>query len=122
MKVLKKGHRKGAYNPVGSKRAPRGGFKEGLERGRPLEMHQATCVRCKKFCEVPFKPNGKKPVFCRDCFSTQDGDRPQRTVLRTSIVPRQDDIKSQVEALTAKVDNLTRMVVALGESLNKAAK
>jgi CxxC-x17-CxxC domain-containing protein len=126
MQAFKKGPRKGSYNPVGPKKGPTPrGFKHGLKRdaSRPLEMHQATCVSCKKFCEVPFKPNGKKPVFCRDCFSKQDPEParahakhqayPERTVVHTSIAPRQDDLRSQIEALTAKVDTLTRMVGAL---------
>lgn len=33
------------------------------------EMHKTTCSECKKECEVPFKPNGKKPVYCKECFN-----------------------------------------------------
>lgn len=32
------------------------------------QMHKAICSNCNKPCEVPFKPNGSKPVLCRDCF------------------------------------------------------
>ena len=50
-----------------------GGFGGGGGRGgfgdRPREMHKATCAECKKECEVPFKPSGDRPVYCRDCFS-----------------------------------------------------
>lgn len=35
----------------------------------PQEMHQATCSDCGKACEVPFRPSGDRPVFCRDCFA-----------------------------------------------------
>lgn len=45
----------------------RDGGREGGERERPT-MHRATCVRCEKSCEVPFRPNGTKPVFCNECF------------------------------------------------------
>lgn len=34
----------------------------------PREMHKATCSECKQECEVPFKPSGERPVYCRDCF------------------------------------------------------
>jgi len=52
----------------------RGGFGGGRDRERrPLEMHEATCAKCGKQCEVPFKPTGNKPVYCRDCFN-KDGD------------------------------------------------
>ena len=32
------------------------------------EMHKATCAECGKETEVPFKPDGTRPVYCRDCF------------------------------------------------------
>ncbi len=58
----------------------RGGFGGGRggDRG-PAEMHPATCSNCNADCEVPFKPNGKKPVLCHSCFkgSAEQGDRPR---------------------------------------------
>lgn len=30
---------------------------------------QAICANCHKECEVPFKPAGDRPVYCKDCFS-----------------------------------------------------
>ncbi len=35
------------------------------------EMHSATCATCGKSCQVPFRPNGAKPVYCSDCFQGQ---------------------------------------------------
>jgi len=55
----------------GFKKSFGGGF-GGRDGGRP-EMHHATCSDCGKSCEVPFKPNGKKPVFCNDCFKNNGG-------------------------------------------------
>lgn len=62
----------------------RGGFR-GRDSGgygrsdrserRPLEMHDATCAKCGKQCQVPFRPTGNKPVYCRDCFSKTEGSR-----------------------------------------------
>jgi CxxC-x17-CxxC domain-containing protein len=34
----------------------------------PREMHKITCSDCGQESEVPFKPDGKRPVYCRDCF------------------------------------------------------
>lgn len=48
----------------------RGGFGGGgYGGGRPREFHKATCSDCGKECEVPFKPSGDRPVYCKDCFS-----------------------------------------------------
>ncbi|GAB6158751.1 zinc-ribbon domain containing protein [Desulfotomaculum varum] len=33
------------------------------------EMFAATCAACGIETEVPFRPNGDRPVYCRDCFS-----------------------------------------------------
>ena len=37
----------------------------------PVELNKATCDRCKVETEVPFKPDGSKPVYCRECFQQQ---------------------------------------------------
>ncbi len=42
---------------------------------QPREMHKAICSKCKKECEVPFKPTEGRDVFCKDCFSK---DSPRR--------------------------------------------
>ena len=51
-----------------------GSFGRRDDRGfdRP-EMHKATCASCGNGCEVPFKPNGSRPIYCRECFK-KDGD------------------------------------------------
>lgn len=50
-----------------------GGFNRGgRDSRRPVEMHEVTCDKCGKQCEVPFKPTGDKPVFCSDCFRKND--------------------------------------------------
>ncbi len=43
-------------------------FQGGYDRG-PREMHKAVCSDCKKECEVPFKPRGDRPIYCKDCYS-----------------------------------------------------
>lgn len=39
----------------------------------PREMFDATCAQCGSACKVPFKPNGRKEVFCSKCFETNGG-------------------------------------------------
>lgn len=34
---------------------------------------KATCASCGDACEVPFKPNASKPVYCRNCFKKEGG-------------------------------------------------
>ncbi len=46
-----------------SQRSGRGG---GF--GGQREMHTATCDDCGGVAEIPFKPSGDRPVYCKECF------------------------------------------------------
>ena len=35
--------------------------------GKP--MYQAVCAECKSSCEVPFRPTGDRPTYCKECYS-----------------------------------------------------
>jgi CxxC-x17-CxxC domain-containing protein len=48
-----------------------GGYSSGgYDRG-PREMFSATCSNCGREALVPFRPNGSKPVYCSECFTSQ---------------------------------------------------
>ncbi|HXG63344.1 MAG TPA: zinc-ribbon domain containing protein [Planctomycetota bacterium] len=34
----------------------------------PRETFQAVCAQCGRPCDLPFKPRGDRPVYCRSCF------------------------------------------------------
>ena len=50
-----------------------GGGGRGFGGGGPRQMFPATCAQCGQQTEVPFKPSGSRPVYCRDCFQSQRG-------------------------------------------------
>ena len=88
------------------------------DRGADRQMFKATCSNCGKECEVPFKPTGSKPVYCRDCFRTMKGDS-SRTYDRGSRKPSFDNgdrsstypqYKEQFEALNAKLDKILKLL------------
>ncbi len=87
------------------------------DRGRSV-MHSAICSQCGKECEVPFKPNGKKPIFCASCFrknGTTDAGRPGALDLRN---PRFDDhrtdkeesLKDQLRIVNTKLDSILKLL------------
>ena len=41
--------------------------------GGPREMFSATSANCGKEARVPFQPRGDRPVYCSDCFRSQQG-------------------------------------------------
>jgi CxxC-x17-CxxC domain-containing protein len=47
-------------------------YGNGSSRG-PRELFDATCARCGKETQVPFRPTGARPVYCSDCFRLMRG-------------------------------------------------
>ena len=121
----------------------KGGFDRGGERGgrddRPVQLFTATCAECGKSCEVPFRPNGEKPVFCRECFADKRGNQAEYGRRETpahvpaprdrDFAPRRefsapshhdhkpagedkriDELKRQVEAAHKKLDMVIDMI------------
>jgi len=47
----------------------------------PRQMYQGnwTCSNCgNPITELPFQPDGDRPIFCRDCHRQRRQDRPKR--------------------------------------------
>lgn len=56
-------------------RRPIGGFSDKGNRPQgKMELFTATCSACRKSCEVPFRPNSDKPVYCSACFGKKNSD------------------------------------------------
>lgn len=105
----------------GDDRGGRGGY------DKP-QMHKAICDDCGAPCELPFRPTGDKPVFCRDCFSKGGNGGKSAPRRDDSFRERRDDsyreprkeaarepvapgiTKEQFEMLNNKLDKLLRMV------------
>lgn len=102
--------------------------REGNRGGGQTQMFGATCADCRKHCEVPFRPIGDKPVYCKECFAKRReeqtprdfgrGDSRQNIVSRRNVAPagpqasgaRLDDLKRQMDAMNAKLDMVLQKV------------
>lgn len=105
-----------------------GGRSFGAEkRFRPAELHKATCSNCGNECEVPFKPSGDKPVYCRDCFAKNrshdkgfnDSPRPEFKRFnedRPSPAPRSNEL----DAINSKLDQILKILSSQTETLAPA--
>ncbi len=112
----------------------RGGFNKfkGNRDGsssRGEVMHKATCSDCNKSCEVPFMPNGNKPVYCNDCFGKKKDSQsrgfekrefsPRAPVAHESRLQAQprdtriDELKTQVDAINIKLDRMMKVLVEM---------
>ncbi|MEO5927347.1 MAG: CxxC-x17-CxxC domain-containing protein [Patescibacteria group bacterium] len=66
----------GGSRPSFGDRGARPSFKRDSFSGDRPESFDAVCATCGKDCRVPFRPNGRKPVYCSNCFNREDGDKP----------------------------------------------
>jgi CxxC-x17-CxxC domain-containing protein len=60
---------------------PRGRFGGGRDRDfnrGPPRMFNVVCANCGERCQVPFKPDGSKPVLCSNCFRNKSSDSGSR--------------------------------------------
>jgi CxxC-x17-CxxC domain-containing protein len=92
------------------------------------QLFEAICADCGKKTEVPFKPNGRKPVYCRDCFQQEDRapresfgrssfSKPQFTAQRPLEAgpQRNDRVEKRLDEMDAKLDRIIREIEALKE-------
>ena len=114
-----------------------GGFGGGARGGfdAPREMFPAECGECGDACQVPFRPTGERPVFCKNCFRKDDAPRGPKFGARPSFggprsfgdkpayrsTPRQTDngLADQVKMLNAKMDTLIALLGAKREPKNE---
>ena len=43
---------------------------------RERSYTRVICADCNKECEIPFKPSGDRPVYCKECFSKRKTGNP----------------------------------------------
>ncbi|TAL50787.1 hypothetical protein EPN81_01765 [Patescibacteria group bacterium] len=118
-------------NSYGGGRGSFGGNRGGFGGGYNKPSFPARCNECGNSCTVPFKPNGSKPVLCRECFRGNEGggaggfeprrsfdrkpsfggfndrqnDRPERRS-PSGPAPVGPSLKSEIQAINRKLDQI----------------
>jgi CxxC-x17-CxxC domain-containing protein len=87
----------------------------GGDRG-PVTMHDATCDECKRPCQVPFRPTGDRPIYCKNCFDKRGGGREAGRFAGAAgnVSPdgfSQNDIKTQLAMINIKLDKVMKILV-----------
>lgn len=105
------------------------GFGAPRRDERPAQMHPATCANCGAATEVPFRPDGSRPIYCKDCLA-------KREPLRRDVAPRRDfgagrespryerrdhDVAPRAAAPDKRIDELLRTVATLSSKVDSIA-
>lgn len=67
-------------------------------RGRP--MFKAICAECKNECELPFKPSGDRPVYCKECFAQRKAANTPKIAKTPSVAPATATINTAPKPFT----------------------
>ncbi|MCK4781739.1 hypothetical protein KAS79_02305 [Candidatus Parcubacteria bacterium] len=76
-------------------------------RFQDKKMFDATCDKCGKRFELPFRPTGSKPVYCNECF-----DRGGSSVNKNSDNAI-DQYKKQFDMLNIKLDRIISVLTSI---------
>ena len=113
---------RGGYNKYSAQR----------DSGERREMlHKATCSECNNTCEVPFRPNGSKPVYCKDCFGKKKGAYPSNNMPKNDFVQRAPSMREErseqpqaprTEARDPRIEELKAQVFSMQAKLDRILK
>ena len=99
----------------------------GPRRDGP-ELFDAVCSKCGKDCQVPFRPSGQKPVYCRACFggptqvsSNRENFRDRGASPANSFEPRMGnksiaDLERQIWAMNNKIDSMLKILESISDN------
>jgi CxxC-x17-CxxC domain-containing protein len=103
--------------------------------GEAFQKFDAICSNCGKRCQVPFRPDGEKPVYCKDCFdmprkamtgkkkfSTNASASFSSSVKLGPVAPAASvaggksiaDLTRQIAAMNAKIDTMLKILTEGG--------
>jgi CxxC-x17-CxxC domain-containing protein len=116
--------KKDGYKPGGFKsgRPRSGGFKPRFgdrDRERP-DLHDAICSKCGDPCQVPFRPTGSKPIYCKKCFIKDgapapkrfgDRERPSFGARPAAAAPDTAKLEARLTAIEKKLDTLIEAIL-----------
>jgi CxxC-x17-CxxC domain-containing protein len=94
-----------------------------------FQKFDAICSNCGKKCQVPFRPDGEKPVYCKDCFDMPRKAMTGKKKFSANTTPRfSGSANFGSTALTASaaggksVADLTRQIAAMNTKIDTMLK
>lgn len=121
------GNRGGGFKKFGGRPSfggNRGGDRGGFG-GRRDEKFSAICAKCNKECEVPFRPNGRKPVLCNECFGSNseksfgqrdnnfrkpEFNKSERPNFNSNNDRKIEELSRSIEIISSKLDKIMELI------------
>ena len=87
-----------------------------------FQKFDAICSNCGKKCQVPFRPDGEKPVYCKDCFGTPRDAMAGKKKFSANPTPSFNapasaaggksiaDLTRQIAAMNTKIDTMLKIL------------
>ena len=108
------------FNRNASARTGRPGARSGSSYRGDMEKFDAICSNCGKSCQVPFRPDGKKPVYCKDCF---DAPRTMHPTFKRNPRVSAERVASPTPSGEGKtIGDLTRQIAAMNAKIDTMLK
>ena len=105
-------------------------YRSARSGSETFQKFDAICSNCGKKCQVPFRPDGEKPVYCKDCF-----DMPRKAMTgkkkfsASAAAPRFTNptsfgpLASAASAVGGKsIADLTRQIAAMNTKIDTMLK
>jgi CxxC-x17-CxxC domain-containing protein len=111
----------GRARPQFNRNAPAHTSRPGMRSGGgyrgTVQKFDAVCDNCGKSCQVPFRPDGKKPVYCKNCF---DAPRSMHPALKGNSPVNTEHAMPSGEGKT--IADLTRQIAAMNTKIDTMLK
>lgn len=91
-----------------------------IKRSPTVELHDAVCQSCGKKFKAPFKPDGKRPVYCKTCLNKKESNSNNGVFHSLPAVSLRDTSKDFVPLV--KKSHVKEEVLIRGENLGNVNK
>ena len=91
-------------------------------RSETFQKFDAICSNCGKKCQVPFRPDGEKPVYCKNCFDMPRKEMTGKKKFSANSAPRFTAPTEAGSAGGKSIADLTRQIAAMNTKIDTMLK
>ena len=89
---------------------------------KALQMYDAVCSSCGRECQLPFRPTGERPVYCKDCFAKNGAGDSNKSYGKPIENRQLSPSKEQLESINYKLDKIIKLLTSNVDKLPEVVK